>query len=49
MNTIFMNSENRKKSEPQKLHSILLIKETWEEKINRLLCQILVIIIHGKI
>ena len=51
MNTIFMNSENSRKSDPHRLllYSILRIKQTQEEKINILLYQILAFTIHRKI
>ena len=49
MNTIFMNSENRKIPDPHRLSVNLTDKVDWRRKINTLLYQILVFIMHGKI
>ena len=49
MNNIFMNSENSKTSDPQRLLLNLTDKKPWEEKINSLLYQILEFTIHKKI
>ena len=47
MNTIFISSENFKTFDPSDYYSILQMKQTWEEKINILLYQILAFTIHG--
>ena len=44
-----MNSENCKTSDPHRLLLNLTDKIDWEEKINMLLCQTLVFMIHEKI
>ena len=48
MDTILMNSENSKKSDPARILLNLTDKQTQEEKINILLYQILAFTIHGK-
>ena len=49
MNTIFMNSENSKTSDPHRLSLNLTDNIDLKKSINTLLYQILVFIIHGKI
>ena len=49
MNTVFMNSKNSKTSDSHRLLLNLTDKTDLRRKINILLCQILVITIHGKI
>ena len=49
MNTIFMNSENSKTSDPHRLSLNLTDNTDLKKNINTLLYQILVFIIHGKI
>ena len=49
MDTIFMNSENSKPSDPSRLLSIIQIKSTLKEAISILLYQTLAFTIHGKI
>ena len=49
MNTIFMNSENGKSSDPHRLLLNLTDKIDLRRKINILLYQILAFTIHGKI
>ena len=47
MNTIFINSENSRTSDPHRL--LLKLADKIEGKINILLYHILVFIIHGKV
>ena len=49
MNTIFMNSENSKTSDPDRLLFNLADKTNFREVINMLLYHILTCTIHGKI
>ena len=49
MDTIFMNSENSKTSDPHRLLLKILDKINLKEVINLLLYQNLAFIIHGKI
>ena len=49
INTIFMNSENNETSDPHRLSHNFTHEETWDEKINILLYQILVFVIYEKI
>ena len=49
MNTIFFNSENSKTFDPHRLSLNLTDKIDLRRKVNMLLYQILVFIIHGKL
>ena len=49
MDTIFMNSENSKTSDPHRLILNLLHKINLKEVLNMLLYQTLAFTIHGKI
>ena len=48
MKTIFMSSENSKRSDPDRLLLNLTDKQSHEKKINILLYQDLAFTIHGK-
>ena len=48
MNTIFMNSENSKRSDPERLLLNLIDKQSQEKQINILLYQNLTFTIHEK-